>query len=161
MKILKITVLILAIAVVVYACKSDIDEEKPVISIYFDGAFPINCDTIYIGDTNTIQLLFTDNKELGSYSINIHDNFDHHSHSTEVEECSLEEIKDPVNPFILQNDYTIPEGLTEYKATINLYLPNGDNEGAYDEGDYHFFISLVDAEGWSSQMGLSIKILKR
>ena len=33
--------------------------------------------------------------------------------------------------------------------------------GLYDEGDYHFFISLTDKEGWSAQKGLSVKMLHR
>jgi hypothetical protein len=30
----------------------------------------------------------------------------------------------------------------------------------FDPGDYHFFISLTDREGWSAQKGLNIKVLK-
>ena len=55
-----------------------------------------------------MKVRFTDNAELGSYSINIHNNFDHHSHSTEVEECNMDPVKEPVNPYVFIQDYDIP-----------------------------------------------------
>jgi hypothetical protein len=105
--------------------------------------------------------LFTDNAELGSYSIDIHNNFDHHSHSTEVTECSLDPIKDPVNPFLFIEDYNIPAGQSDYQTNMSISIPSSNGNGVYDEGDYHFFISLTDKEGWSAQKGLSIKMLHR
>jgi hypothetical protein len=139
----------------------DIDTEKPVIDLTVQDAFPINCDTIYFGESFELKLLFTDNAELGSYSIDIHNNFDHHSHSTEVTECELDPIKEPVNPFIFIEDFTIPEGLKEHETGISISIPSGNGNGLFDDGDYHFFISLTDREGWSSQVGLSIKMLHR
>ncbi|QGY43975.1 DUF4625 domain-containing protein [Maribellus comscasis] len=141
--------------------EDDIDDVKPEIDLTISGAFPLNCDTLYFGETFTLKMLFTDNAELGSYSIDIHNNFDHHSHSTEVSECSLDEIKDAVNAFVFIEDFEIPEGLDAYEASEEVSIPESDSDGEFDEGDYHFFISLVDKEGWSVQRGLSIKILRR
>ena len=140
---------------------NDIDTEKPSIDIGFTDAFPVNCDTIYFGESFELKLLFSDNVELGSYSIDIHNNFDHHSHSTEVTSCSFDAVKDPVNPFTFIDDYTIGSGLKEHQTSLSISVPAGDNAGMYDEGDYHFFISLTDKEGWSAQKGLSIKMLYR
>ena len=146
------------------SCKKEtdeIDKEKPNIDLYIQDAFPGNCDTLYFGETFNLKILFTDNVELGSFSIDIHNNFDHHSHSTEVTECDLDPIKSPVNPFVFIQDYSIPEGLTEYVTNLSVTIPSTNNNGLFDEGDYHFFISLTDKEGWSAQKGLSIKILSR
>ncbi|WP_347840679.1 DUF4625 domain-containing protein [uncultured Draconibacterium sp.] len=145
------------------ACSDDgqIDKEKPVIDNSFANAFPTNCDTIYFGEAFNLKLLFSDNVELGSYSIDIHNNFDHHSHSTEVAECSLSPKKDPENPFVFIDDYSIPEGLKDYKTNMSVSIPADNQVGLFDEGDYHFFVSLTDKEGWSTQMGLSIKIKYR
>ena len=144
-----------------HSCKEeDIDKEKPAIDLTIQDAFPVNCDTLYFGESYTLKIRFTDNAELGSYSIDIHNNFDHHSHSTEVEECNMDPDKEPVNPWVFIQDYEIPAGLTEHVTDITLSLPS-DCCGEYDEGDYHFFISLTDAEGWSAQKGLSVKIMKR
>jgi hypothetical protein len=139
----------------------DIDTEKPNIDISFPGAFPVNCDTLYYGESFELKVLFTDNVELGSYSISIHNNFDHHSHSTEVTECSLDPIKDPVNPLVFIEDFDIPTGLAEYETNLSIAIPSSDGNEPLDEGDYHFFISLTDSEGWSAQMGLSIKMFYR
>jgi len=121
----------------------------------------VNCDTLYFGESFELKVLFSDNAELGTYSIDIHNNFDHHSHSTEVNECDLGPIKDPVNPFTLIQDYSIPAGLKEYETNQSISIPSGNDNGSYDVGDYHFFISLTDKEGWSAQLGLSIKILRK
>lgn len=141
--------------------KDEVDDEKPEIDLTVSGAFPQNCDTLYFGETFTFKVLFTDNVELGSFSIDIHNNFDHHSHSTEVTECNLDDVKDPVNAYVSIEDYDIPEGLNTYEMLLGITIPNSDSEGEFDEGDYHFFISLTDKEGWSIQKGLSIKILRR
>ena len=146
------------------ACGDETDQQKPEINLDIEGAFPLNCDTLYFGETFTFKALFTDNFELGStsaFSINIHNNFDHHSHSTEVAECSMEEVKAPVNPFSLIESYSIPDSRQEYEVNLTIDIPEGDSNGVYDDGDYHFFISLTDKEGWSTQKGLSIKILHK
>ncbi|WP_297099335.1 DUF4625 domain-containing protein [Draconibacterium sediminis] len=141
--------------------ESGIDTEKPTIDISFVGAFPTNCDTIYFGETFELKLQFSDNIELGSFSIDIHNNFDHHSHSTEVTECNLNPKKDPVNPFVFIDDYPIPSELKEYTTNNSISVPTGNGNGKFDDGDYHFYISLTDKEGWSTQKGLSIKMIHR
>ena len=166
MKIFKLLPFFLFASILFSACgeDDDIDTTKPEIDLSSDDAFPINGDTLYFGETFTLKLLFTDNVELGSvtaYSIDIHNNFDHHSHSTEVTEVSLDPVKDPVNPYVYIKSFDIPVGLSEYETDVEITLPAGDSDGDYDDGDYHFFISLADSEGWSTQKGLSIKILHR
>ena len=144
--------------------KEEIDKQKPEIDLSIEGAFPVNCDTLYFGETFAFKILFKDNAELGSakaFSIDVHNNFDHHSHSTEVTECSFDPVKSPVNVFTFIVDYDIPEGLKEYETNLSISIPPGNDNGQFDEGDYHFFISLTDKEGWSAQKGLSVKILYR
>jgi hypothetical protein len=155
--------LILAITLFIFtACtKEKIDDQRPSIDLSIPGAFPQNCDTLWLGETFSFRVLFTDNRSLGSFSIEIHENFDHHAHSTEVTECELNPIKQPVNPFLFIQNFGIPEGLTEYEANVEIQIPAGNSAGIFDEGDYHFFISLTDREGWSDQKGLSVKIMSR
>lgn len=163
MKISKFTFLFLVLFLGISSCNNgnDIDTEKPSINIDFAGSFPVNCDTLYFGEDFTVKMLLKDNVELGSYSIDIHNNFDHHSHSTEVTSCELWPKKVPVNPFVFINDFDIPTGSIEFKTSQVISIPTGNGKAAFDEGDYHFFISLTDKEGWSTQKGLSIKMLKR
>ncbi len=158
---LKIAIAIFLLVAFFSCNKDDVDTEKPQINLALSDAFPINCDTLYFGETFTFKSLFTDNAELGSFSIDIHNNFNHHSHSTEVTECNLSPKKEPVNPFLFIQDYDIPMGLKEFETDTPITLPSANSNGLFDEGDYHFFISLTDKEGWSDQKGLSIKILYR
>jgi hypothetical protein len=141
--------------------KEEVDKQKPVIDISFPGAFPRNCDTLYFGESFTFRVLFSDNAELGSYSIGIHNNFDHHSHSTEVTQCDFDPVKEPVNPFLFIQDYMIPAGLQEFETNQSISIPSTNTDGLFDEGDYHFFIQLTDKQGWSAQKGLSIKMYHR
>lgn len=139
-----------------------IDDQKPEIDISFESAFPLNCDTLYFGDTLSVKIKFTDNVELGTFSIEIHDNFDHHSHTTEINNCSLSPKKEPVNPFYFLQDFTIPDdNPREFISDLQILVPSKNQQGNFDEGDYHFFISLTDKEGWSTKKGLSIKMLHR
>ena len=141
-------------------CGGEIDDQKPVIDLSVEEAFPVNCDTIVLGQSFTFRMKFSDNAELGSYSIEIHHNFDHHAHSTEVEQCPLDPVKEPVFPLYYLQDFTIPEGTGEFLATQEILLPLAGSDGDYDTGDYHFFVRLTDREGWSAQKGLSVKLIK-
>ncbi|MDP5198720.1 DUF4625 domain-containing protein [Flavobacterium sp. DG2-3] len=155
MKKIKLLSGILALAFI-SSCSSDnaeIDTEYPVINTAAD-AFPIQCSTIERGKTFTFKANFSDNVELGSYSLDIHHNFDHHTHSTEVESCEMDAIKKPVKPMLFINNYTIPDGVKSYEATAQISIP-----ADVDPGDYHFMIRLTDKEGWQTLKGLSIKIL--
>jgi hypothetical protein len=155
--------LLLAVTVHIFAActKEEIDDQRPSIDLSIPGAFPQNCDTLWLGETFSFRALFTDNRALGSFSIEIHENFDHHAHSTEVTECELNPVKQPVNPFLFIQNFEIPEGLAEYEANVEILIPSGNSAGVFDEGDYHLFISLTDREGWSAQKGLSVKMMNR
>ncbi len=139
----------------------EIDDQKPVVDLSLEDAFPVSCDTLYLGETFTWKVRFTDNVELGSYSLEIHHNFDHHAHSTELASCILDPLKEPVNPFHAIMDFDIPSGSKEYTVNESIPIPLSDANGEFDPGDYHFFISLTDREGWSVQKGLNIKILRK
>jgi hypothetical protein len=166
MKNLKFISILIVLSFSLNSCEkqNEIDKEKPLIDLTIPDVFPFNCDTLYFGESFELKVLFTDNEELGStgaFSIDIHNNFNHHSHSTEVTECSLTPEKEPVNPFLFIESFDIPSGLSEFETNLEISIPSGDINGDYDEGDYHFFISLTDKGGWSAQKGLSIKMLHR
>lgn len=149
-----ITIVVLAFITSCSSDKAEIDSEYPVIDITGTNAFPIQCSTISRGQTITFKATFNDNVALGSYSLDIHHNFDHHTHSTEVTTCEMEAVKKPVKPMLFINNYTIPDGVKTYEATAQITIP-----ADVDPGDYHFMIRLTDKEGWQTLKGLSIKIL--
>jgi hypothetical protein len=157
---MKITNLLVAVFICVIAlasCSSDnneIDTEYPVIDVSAANAFPIQCSEITRGQKITFRAKFTDNTALGSYSLDIHHNFDHHTHSTEVNNCVADPVKKPVNPLLYINSVTIANDQKSYEAVQEITIP-----ADIDPGDYHFMIRLTDKEGWQTIKGLSIKIL--
>lgn len=142
------------------SCSSDdsnggVDQEKPVIDMSISGGFPTSCTTVTRGEVINFKSFFTDNNKLGAYSISIHNNFDHHSHDTEVDDCNLNPVKTPVNPWTETFTYTIPENSKEFLAEQQIAIPN-----EIDTGDYHFMIQLSDAQGWATLRGISIKVVE-
>lgn len=133
--------------------EDEIDDIYPEINIDFAGAFPQNCDTIFSGQSFNIIIKLSDNKELGSYSVDLHHNFDHHNHSTEIDQCTMGEDQVAINPFIYIQSYTINAGLTEYTTNLEINVPAN-----VDTGDYHFMIRVTDKEGWQTMKGLSLKV---
>ncbi|MGB0864112.1 MAG: DUF4625 domain-containing protein [Saprospiraceae bacterium] len=162
MTILKHSTLLIIALLFFNACDdNEIDTEKPSIDLSMANAFPISCDTLYFDESFTVKTLLSDNAELGSYNIDIHNNFDQHAHSTEFEQCMLDAVKTAVNPYVFIQDYTIPAASSEYTTEASLTVPSSDGTDLYDEGDYHFQITVIDKEGWSSLIGINVKILRR
>ncbi|MCR5180982.1 MAG: DUF4625 domain-containing protein [Bacteroidaceae bacterium] len=131
------------------------DMEKPVISDEGITALPSECQQYHRGEVIPFHYIMTDNQALGTYTINIHDNFDHHTRSTSATECPLDEKKEAVNPWVFNKDFDIPEGLTTYDAFQEIQIPTDK-----DTGDYHFVISLTDKSGWQQIRSVAIKILE-
>ena len=71
----------------------------PEISADGSDACPIDCQRFKRGSVIAFHYQFSDNVELGGYNIEVHNNFDHHTHSTSAAECEIESEKKPVNPF--------------------------------------------------------------
>ncbi|MBW8684641.1 DUF4625 domain-containing protein [Chitinophaga rhizophila] len=149
--------LLIASLAIVSGCKKDekdeVDTEYPVIDITASTAFPKQCEEIRRGEKFVFRAHFSDNVALGSSSIDIHHNFDHHTHSTEVESCNMDQKKTPVTPFLLIKQFPIPAGQKTYDIQQEISVP-----ADVDPGDYHFMIRLTDKEGWQTIKGLSIKI---
>lgn len=156
MKRITLATLVIFFLVLFAGCGKDeqvIDNERPSINIDFAGAFPVQCSELTRGEPFVFKARFSDNVELGSFNVNIHDNFDHHSHSTEIEECPLGEKKNAVNPFEFIRSYDIPANSKTYETNLEIAIPSD-----VDPGDYHFMITVTDINGWSKMVGLSIKI---
>ena len=155
----------LMMAAILVGCNKDNetakDEIKPVISNQGITANPVNCQVYHKGDTIPFFYLFTDDTELGSYNIEVHDNSDHHSHSTESNdheggECEHhEEHEHEANEqhWVYNQSFEIPAGLRSYEARVKIPIPED-----VAEGDYHFMIRLTDKAGWQQLKALAIII---
>ncbi len=142
-----------------FSCSDDDKQvSKPVINMDDENAFPANCVTVFRGESFEFNALFTDEQELGSFNIEIHNNFDHHSHSTDDIDCEEEEHKhkSPVKPFVYNKSFTIPSGQTSYQAIVKIDVPTD-----IDTGSYHFVIRVTNKAAWQEIKGISIKIADR
>ena len=144
------------------ACGSDDDKDMtpPVISADGITANPINCQQYHPGDVIPFHYVMLDNQELGNFNIEIHNNFDHHTHSTEADdhdhdhemgECDDDEEQG--NAWVYNRDFTIPAGQRQYDARVDIPIPA---DAAL--GDYHFMIRLTDRAGWQQLHAVAIKI---
>lgn len=156
---IKNTIFIFTLLCALCACSSsdsdDKDMQMPVISEEGIVANPIDCQVYHRGETMAVHYLFTDNMELGQFNIEVHNNFDHHTHSTSVVECPQDADKAPVKPWIYNQDFSIPEGQRQYEANIEIPIP-----ADVDPGDYHFMIRLTDAAGWQQLHAVAIKVVE-
>ena len=142
------------------ACSSSDDNESkdmtyPEIKTEGITANPIDCQVYKRGEVIPVCFLFTDDTELGAYNIEIHHNFDHHTHSTSATECEMDANKQPQHPWTFNNDYVIPEGLHEYNASFSIPIPKD-----IDTGDYHFMVRVTDKAGWQQLRAMAIKIVE-
>ncbi len=128
------------------------DMEKPKF-IELSDEEPQNCEVYHRGETIKFKYVVSDNKALGGFNVEIHHNFDHHTHSTAAETCELDPKKTPVNPWVFNKDEKIPENTTNYTATMDIPIPND-----IDTGDYHFMVRVTDASGWQELKAISLKI---
>lgn len=133
---------------------STIDEEKPIISVNYAEGFPQTCETLERGETYAFRARVTDNEALASYSLNIHHNFDHHTHDDQGAQCELGAIKEALNPLLFIGNHTIENGQTSYEINISVTIPDD-----VDPGDYHCSYSVTDQTGWQSRTSVDIKIM--
>jgi hypothetical protein len=135
--------------------ETEIDEEKPTITVNYAGGFPQTCENLSRGQSYTIKAKVTDNLELASYSIEMHHNFDQHTHDDQQGACELEPITTAVNPFNFSTNNSVPEGLTNFEIEAVITLP-----AAIDTGDYHLALSVTDVTGWQARTSVDVKIVE-
>ena len=154
-----IVALLCSISLCFTACGDDDEKDMTRPSITDTGitANPINCQIYHRGEEIPVRYVFTDNVELGKFNIEIHGNFDHHTHSTEAVECEEEEHEHeegtPSNPWVYNHDYDIPTGLQTYTTDINILIPTD-----IATGHYHFMIRVTDQAGWQEIKSVAIEI---
>lgn len=132
---------------------TDKDETAPIISADGIVANPIDCQVYNRGDVIPFTYVFTDDRELGKFNIEVHPNFNHHTHSTTSVDCELDDKKEEVHAWVFNQDYDIPSGLRTYTPRVDIPIP-----ADVDPGDYHFMVRLTDRVGWQQLHAVAIKI---
>jgi len=133
----------------------EIDTEKPVVSINYQNGFPQPCTTLKRGNTYTIRAMATDNVGIASYSIDIHHNFDHHTHDDQPETCILDPKKPAVKPMIYMQNFTTENAGKTYEIIREITIPSDA-----DTGDYHCQFSVIDKTGWQGRTSVDLKIIE-
>ena len=136
--------------------ETEIDEEKPTITVNYFGGFPQTCENLSRGQSYMIKAKVADNLELASYSVEMHHNFNHHTHDNQEGACELDPITTPTSStFKFTESNPFPEGLTSYEMSVDLVIPDG-----VDTGDYHLELSVTDVTGWQARTSVDVKIVE-
>lgn len=157
--IMKKTLVSLSLLCALCACSSSDDNDErdmtqPVISEQGIVAAPLECDVYSPGDVIPFNYVFTDNVELGNYNIEIHNNFDHHTHSGSAVTCELEPKKEAgAKAWVFNQDYAIPVDQRTFTARVDIPIP-----ADVETGDYHFMIRLTDRAGWQQLKAVAVKV---
>ena len=150
--------LIILSFLIIAACSSSddstIDEERPTISVNYADGFPQACETLERGQTYSFRAQVTDNVALAAYSVNIHHNFDHHTHDDQGAQCVLGPVKTAINPMMFMENHAIEGGVTSYEINLSITIPDD-----VDPGDCHCAYSVTDQTGWQSRTSVDIKIV--
>lgn len=163
--------LVTALVILLFiACENKNKDLTPPAIIETDF-LPADCDIYYTGDTIQVRFTCSDDTELGNFNIEIHSNFDHHTHSTSAEECGGEEgeehhhdeegeehhhHEDVEGAWVFNQDYAIPAGQKRYTVSVDIPVP----EEVLD-GDYHFMLRLTDQSGWQTIKAVAVRLKLR
>ena len=150
-------IIFLALSALLASCSTEKkDMTAPEIVSAGEETSPLNCAEYHPGDIIQFVWAFSDDVELGSFNVEIHSNHDHHTHSTEAEDCPEHhhgEGEEEGELWIFNEDYPIPSGQTYYKTNIPIAVPANAAHG-----EYHFMIRVTDAAGWQQLRSLAINI---
>jgi hypothetical protein len=134
--ILPLSLLVLAILAGCDSSNETIDTSAPTIEL----ADPLSGESFAAGDAVHFEASFTDDIELGVYKIDIHNNFDGHSHGR-----IAKSTEDPgLLKWSFSQSFDFDPGLKNSDVHLHDELEIPLNTMA---GPYHFIVSAVDASG--------------
>ncbi len=119
----------------------DADTTKPVIEL----DEPEDGDELVIGEGVHFECDFSDNVMLGSYMVEIHNNFDHHSHS---------KATDGTVPFFFKKEWSLNGLKNSHVHHHEIVIPENTTPG-----DYHLVVYCTDAAGNQSLVAREIEIV--
>lgn len=140
--ILTVILTTIATTLVLTSCSGDdhTDTTAPVITLYE----PENGEALRIGSDIHFECDFRDDVMLGSYMIEIHSNFDGHSHKVQSRSADAE-------PFFFKKSYDLSTLRNTHVHHHDIVIP----EHAH-EGNYHLVVYCTDAAGNQSLVAREI-----
>ena len=140
---MKITLRIILIAIIfagIVSCDSDNNDPVDVTGPAIELDEPHGEEFFQTGDFIHFEATFTDDIELGSYSIDIHDNLDGHSHGRIADE----EIDPSLLEWNYKENFTFEAG--QKAAVIDMHDEIQIPSNAI-AAPYHFIVQAVDKAG--------------
>lgn len=117
------------------ACdEEDADTTKPVITL----DEPEDGDSLRIGESVHFECDFSDDEALGSYLIEIHNNFDGHGHKISSSQTRGEDTE----AFYFKKSYDISNLRNTHVHHHDIVIPENATPGAY-----HLIVYCTDAAG--------------
>ena len=117
------------------ACDEDeADTTKPVITL----DEPEDGDSLRIGESVHFECDFSDDEALGSYLIEIHNNFDGHGHKISSSQTRSEDTE----AFYFKKSYDISNLRNTHVHHHDIVIPENATPGAY-----HLIVYCTDAAG--------------
>ncbi|MDR2691218.1 MAG: DUF4625 domain-containing protein [Dysgonamonadaceae bacterium] len=131
------------LAIILNGCKEDSDTEKPVIKL----EEPAEGDTLQIGGDHGVhfEAEFSDNEALASYKVDIHHNFDGHTHAMRSSAETGETVDFEFNRSWAISGRNVP--IHHHEITIPENAP---------PGDYHLMVYCTDAAGNESYIAVNV-----
>ncbi|PKD21666.1 hypothetical protein APR41_01385 [Salegentibacter salinarum] len=127
---------------------ANMDTQAPEISI----ADPVEEEEIAPGGEIHFDAIFTDNVELASFKLEVHNSFDDHTHA------SVKQSESENNPWSYNEVFEIEAGNTIHEAHMHIPVPAEINGQPISEGHYHFGVFVTDTAGNESQAFLELHI---
>ncbi|TCO05415.1 DUF4625 domain-containing protein [Natronoflexus pectinivorans] len=148
----------LIVVLFVSSCVKDSDTEAEAPKV--DILLPFACDTVYFGEEFTFRLKLTDKNALGNLSMDVHNNFNHHSHGDNVT-CQMDERKEAIHPYSNAWIHSLPKQREYIFEKILTFPKETEENNIHDHGDYHFHIYVTNEDGYQVFTTLDIKVLHR
>ena len=138
------------------ACSSDDDEildsERPEITVND----PVEGEAFEVGGELHFDVNFSDNDALSSYRVDIHNNFDGHTHSGVLNSTvSFDPVMQAtsVRPWSFNQTFNIEGAPQTYHAHEHIEIPDD-----IAEGPYHLGITVIDVSGNENQVYVEVVI---
>jgi hypothetical protein len=133
---MKSILILAAITAIFFSCNENSDTVKPVINLIE----PAEGDALQIGSARGVhfEAEFSDNENLASYKVNIHQNLDGHTHTRATSDFEFEKswTISGRNVAIHHHEIIIPENATP--------------------GNYHLMVYCTDAAGNEAHIALNV-----
>lgn len=124
-----------------------LDTEKPTITLND----PVDDEVIAPGSDIHFDAVFTDNVELASYKVDIHDASDGHTHGRGLAD-------ETTNPWSHNQSWQIEAGLKTKSVHHHIAVPTTVNGKPIKEGHYHLGVFCIDKAGNEQKLFIEIAI---